>query len=222
MTDPTKLRTAEDVNRYRLALVAPDQAFFASEQKWGVGRLERLCSQQTLASYQRGWEAYRRALDDGDAEAIEAIGPKMIAALAWMDQEATAAGHQPLAPDTWEIDRGNGNVIVVVRTGAEASAVMRAANQADGQSYETTLPPDIATTIRSQHEGRSLTVLTMREVARLLDIVEGKVSGVPWEGSPAHSGVQMDEGAAADIVRRGYPLSEPTAVETPKTVALNF
>src|ERR1700722_3354922 len=102
MSPLNRIRSPEDSARFMAALRPVDQAFFANEQKWGVGRLERIISQPPFAAFQRGWDAYRVALDEADAEALEVIGPKMIAALPFMDAEATAAGHQPLAPDTWE------------------------------------------------------------------------------------------------------------------------
>ena len=88
--------------RFRLALVPVDEAMWASEQKWGVGRLERLVSPATLAAYRRGWDLYRAALEASDWAAVEAVGPRMVQALAIMDREATEAGNKPLAPDTWE------------------------------------------------------------------------------------------------------------------------
>jgi hypothetical protein len=218
-----KLRTPEEVERFKLGFVPIDHAIFASEQKWGTGRLERLVSTATLLAYQRGWSEYRRVIEDNDIEGLEAIAPKMIAALQYMDQEATAAGHQTLAPETWEAPMGDGTTLVVVRTNAEASAVIRAANIADGGSVETTLPPDIAITIRQQHEGRALIVVTMAEVARLMHLVEAKTFGSRWEGTPAPSGAQGQEGDAADIVRRGFPLPEAPDTEMPKAlVELDF
>lgn len=216
-----KIRTPEDTNRFMIALAPVDQAFRASEDKWGVGRLERLQRTEVLQSYQRGWDAYRVALDEGDGEALETIGPKMIAALAFMDNEAIAAGHKPLDPSTWEAPLPDGRVLVVVRSNAEASAVIRAEKVV---SAETTIPPDLAVTIRSQHEGRALVVVTMAEVARLLLMAEGKVSGMPWEGTEAHSGVRRDEGMAADLVRQGYPLTAPLATDDkqPRVVELAF
>ena len=242
-----KIRTAEDSDKFRMALVGPDQAFFASETKWGVGRLERLVSPATLAAYQRGWSVYREALEQGDHEAVAAVGPRMVQALAYMDAEATAAGHQPLAPETWEAAMPDGTVLVVVRTSAEATAVIRGEKAANGYTAhpsfgmtvetrgeemgrtgggnerektgrregenqgETTLPPDLAVTVRQQHEGRTLHVITVAEVARLV-AAHGSVIGTKWEGSPAHTGRQMEEGAAADLVRSGYPLEKPVAV----------
>ena len=44
MTVTRKMRSPEDYARFKLALVSVDQAFFESEQRWGVGRLERLVS----------------------------------------------------------------------------------------------------------------------------------------------------------------------------------
>jgi hypothetical protein len=222
MSAARKLRTADDNDRFRAAMIAPDEAFFASEQKWGVGRLERIISPSTLMAYQRGWSAYRQALESGDAAAVEAIGPKMIQALAVMDAEATAAGHKPLAPDTWEADMGNGVTLVVVRTNAEASAVLRASRAADGASYETTLPPDLAVTVRDLHEGRALVVITVAEIVRLLRAQETGLWGTKWEGTPAHSGRQADEMAAHDLVRSGYPMSEPLTVAQPSAVILDF
>lgn len=231
------IRTADDNDRFSRALVPIDSAVFDSEQVWGTGRLERLVSPETLASFQRGWAVYRQALETGDGPALEAIGPKMILALKVMGEQATAAGHKPLDPSTWECGLPDGRVLVVVRTNAEASAVMRAEREKTGRnlgekqgekptvvfSAETTIPPDLAMTIRSQHEGRALVVVTMREVAALLAIAEGKVSGTPWDGTPAHSGLQKDEGFAADLVRQGFPLDAPLVTKNaPKIAELSF
>jgi hypothetical protein len=222
MSAARKIRTAEDHQRFRLAMVPIDEAMWASEQRWGVGRLERIISPTTLAAWQRGWSAYRVALDDCDGAAVERISPKMIQALAIMAAEATAAGHQSLAPDTWEADMGNGVVLVVCRTAAEASAVLRASKASDGASYETTLPPDLAVTVRQQHEGRALVVVTMAEIVRLLQRSETGLWGTKWEGTPAASGRQMEEMAAHDMARSGYPLSAPLAVVEPSAVVLDF
>ena len=245
MSAARKLRTQEDHDRFRAAMLPVDQAFFESEQRWGVGRIERLVSPSTLAAYQRGWSAYRVALDDCDGAAVETIGPKMIQALAVMSAEAEAAGHQPLDVSTWESDMGNGVVLVVVRTSAEASAVIRAEKAAtaftsypslgmtlvpmpgvpgtaETPSTETTLPPDLAVTVRQQHEGRALVVVTMAEIVRLLQRSETGLWGTKWEGTPAASGRQLEEMAAHDMARSGYPMPAPLAVTEPSAVVLDF
>jgi len=90
-------------------------------------------------------------------------------------------------------------------------------------AYETTLPPDLAVTVRNQHEGRRLIVVTLAEIAQLMKLAEAKVLGSRWEGNDAPSGVQQHEMAAHELVRSGYPLSELLAVDIPKVpVALDF
>jgi hypothetical protein len=206
-----KLRTDDEQERFRLALVPVDQAFWESEQKYGVGRLERLVSSSTLAAYRRGWTRYRQAVEASDGAEVEIVGPLMIAALAFMDREATQAGHPPLAPDTWEAPLGDGRTLVVVRSNAEAAAVLRGAK---GGSWETTLPPDLAVTVRNQHEGRALVVITMAEIVGLLKRAEREVNvGTTWEGDAAPSGRVMGEGAAADLARSGYPLPVPIGAD---------
>ena len=88
-------------------------------------------------------------------------------------------------------------------------------------STESTIPPDLAVTVRQQHEGRALTVITLAEVAALLLMAEGKITGTKWDGDATYSGRQMGEGAAADIVRSGYPLDTPLAADV-KPAALAF
>lgn len=181
------IRTPSDRDRMTAALAPIDQAFMSSEARWGVGRLEMLVSTTTLASYRRGWVAYRQAITDGDATALESIAPKMLAALAFMDREATAAGHQPLAVERWEAALEDGSVLVVVRTMAEAHAIAR-----------------------DKSDGRSLVVWSMAELARMLptlEITHAAKEAFPGAevvrvgGERAASGVQMAEGQVADWAR---------------------
>ena len=152
MSATRKLRSPEDVDRFRRALIPVDEAFWASEQTWGVGRLERLVSPATLAAYQRGWTLYRAALEDGDGAALEVIGPKMIRALEVMGAEAEAAGYKPLAPETWEAALPDGRVMVIVRSQANRrrpSCERKGLQGGSGRATrvesdtETTLPPDL-------------------------------------------------------------------------------
>jgi hypothetical protein len=235
MSAARKLRTPEDADRFRAALVPVDQAFFESEQRWGVGRLERLVSPGTLAAWQRGWSAYRVALDDCDGAAVERIGPKMVQALAVMSAEAEKNGFQSLTPEVWETPLGNdGTVLVLVRSQAEQAAVVRASNGkaftglptgavAVEGSTETKLPPDVMLTVRGLHEGRAIEVWTIGEVAALIEAY-GSVARTArkWEGTPAHSGKQLEEGAAADMARSGYPMPAPLVVVEPSAVVLDF
>ena len=176
-----KIRTSYDRDRLLLALQPVDEAFRASESRWGVARLERLVNPTTLASYRRGWTAYRQAITDGDAGAVEEVGPKMIQALAFMAKEAEALGHHPLAVDAWEAATADGRILVVVRTQAEAHALARA--------------PD----------GRERLIYAMEEIARLihiLDPVNAIKASFPGAEAVSLSGVQMSEGRVADWARQ--------------------
>ena len=83
-------------DRFRMALVPGDQAMWASEQKWGVGRLERLVFSRPRSwpAYRRGWDLYRTALEASDAAAVETVGPKMIAALVGDGRRGDGGGSQ--------------------------------------------------------------------------------------------------------------------------------
>jgi hypothetical protein len=180
----SRLQTATDHDRLIVALAPVDHAFFESEQRYGVGRLERLVSAATLASYHRGWIAYRAAIETGDASAVELIGPKMIAALKFMSAEAAAAGHKPLSVDAWEAPMEDGTVLVVVRTQAEAHTI-----------------------VRDKSDMRAKTVWTLAELARMLPRLEMThaikeafpgAAVVRVGGHPVASGVQMSEGEISD------------------------
>lgn len=176
----SKIKTAEDRDRVVLALQPVDEAFRTSEAKWGVGRLERLVSATTLGSYKRGWDKYRQAVIDGDAATLEALGPKMIAALRFMDTEATAAGHAPLSVDRWEAATDDGRVLVVVRTQAEAHAIAREPGT-DGAPERV--------------------VWTMEELARVvprINAINDVKLAFPAAEVRRVSGVQMTENQVAD------------------------
>lgn len=180
-----KIKTANDTDRLVLALAPADEAFRQSETKWGVGRLERLVSPATLNSYKRGWDKYRVAVVDGDAAAVEALAPKMIAALRYMDAEATAAGHAPLSVDRWEAATDDGRVLVVVRTQAEAHAVAQAERDAVANG---TAPRDVI-------------CWTMEELARVvprINAINDVKLAFPGAEVRRISGVQMSENQVAD------------------------
>lgn len=209
--------TAGDIDLLRLECIPIDKAFWDSEQKWGVGRLERMQSADVLAAYRRGWTAYTEALEAWDWRAVREIGPKMIQALAFMDAQAVSAGEKPLAPETWETRMADGTVLVVCRSEAEQGAVLRAsrASETGGADVDDALPVDLTATVRHQHEGRKLECWTLAQICRLIErhgsvVDRGRIG---WEGEPVEKTQQMGEGAAADIARMGWPMSAPLAVD---------
>jgi hypothetical protein len=179
-----------------MAGLAPvDLAFRQMETKWGVGRLECLVSPPTLESYRRGWVQWRQAIIDQSVAAVQHVGPKMVAALKYMDAEATKAGHRPLAVETWEARMEDGRVLVVVKTMAEGSAIARAA----GLGLDANLPPDLTRVVQHQHDGRELVVWSMAELARVLPSLE-LVDTIKrtWPGATVTRGPVTREGDHAD------------------------
>jgi hypothetical protein len=165
--------------------IAPiDQAFRASEAKWGVDRLPALVSSATLANYRKGWTAYRTAIDDNDHAAVTAIQPKMIHALAVMDREATANGHAPLAVDAWETPLADGHVLAIVRTNPEAHALATSA------------------------AGRAMTVYSLAEIARIIDHYH-MATAIKREftGATIRSPVLLAESQVNDAVT-GEPIAD--------------
>ena len=153
-----------------------DQCWRDYEAKWGVGRLPLLVTDATRASMRRGMDAWNAAITAGDVAAVQTIGPKIKAALAFMDAEAVAGGNAPLSPVVWEVRRDDGSVIAITRTGAEASAVLR--------------------------EGRDIEVWTLEEIARVLPRLIGDIKrhfpGATVEQPQQHSAAYAMEWQTAD------------------------
>jgi hypothetical protein len=93
------------------------------ERKWGVGRLRLLVEDALRERFDRQWRKWQAAYAAQDIEAVRAHSEAMRRAWAALDQAATVAGHQPLAPEVWETRMPNGRVLGVVRTLAEAHAL---------------------------------------------------------------------------------------------------
>jgi hypothetical protein len=177
------------------ALTPVDQKFREMEVFWGTGRLERLVGAKTLESYRRGWIAWREAIENADAYAVQTIGPRMILALEIMDREAKAAGHGPICVDCWEARLPDDRVLCIVRTNAEAHRLAAAAKLGE----DGTLPPDIASAIHHQRAGRELVIWTMAELARVLPALD-VVNEIKrtWPGALITSGPITAEGDATD------------------------
>lgn len=168
-----------DYDAITAVTVGYDEIARAMERRWGVGRLVRLVSDETRASYRRGWVAWRTAQDASNVRALLDIIPKMTKAVRFMDAEAAKLGHAPLAPEVWETRLEDGRVMAIVRTQAEAHAVVR--------------------------EGRAMVVYALDEVARLLSRIE-IVDAIKREfpGAVVQQAVLTSEGHA-----QSWATSEP-------------
>jgi len=179
-----------------MAILTPiDEAMRRAEDKWGVGRLERLVSTDTLQAFRRGWLAWCAAIEGNDLGQAAELAPRMVKMLAIMDQRATESGAQPLSVDTYEALMPDGRVLVVCRTSAEASAIGRAAKL----GADADLPPDLLAAVRQQHAGRDLVVWTMAELAQIVERYE-LVNQIcqAWPGARITAGPITSEGDTTD------------------------
>jgi hypothetical protein len=81
-----------------------DTAARNMERKWGVNRLEGLVSPDTAARYGSALGKLNAAMDANDPAEVAARAAVCIRGMAAMDAEATAAGHQPIPPEAWEVE----------------------------------------------------------------------------------------------------------------------
>jgi hypothetical protein len=94
--------TAEEI-RCNFALGPFDKAARAMDAKWGVDRLHQLVSPATAEKFGSALAKLNAAIAANDpAETIARAGV-CIRGFAAMDAEATAAGHQPITPESWEV-----------------------------------------------------------------------------------------------------------------------
>jgi hypothetical protein len=172
----TKCGTAYELIRAEIPRV--DEAIRRSEAKWGVGRLSALVSPDTLIRWKRGWDRWSEAVIAGHLDQVREFGPKIIAALAYMDTEATRLGHNPLVPQTWEARCPDGRVLVVVRSLAEAHHVAR------------------------QQDGRATVCYTMQELAELLPLLDQiNAVKIAFPGAVVQQCTLRSEAFANDLIQ---------------------
>jgi hypothetical protein len=136
-----------------------DQTAAEMEVKWGVDRLRLLVDPNLRERFDRQRYLFNQAIWHGELEAVRREAGRMVTAWLALDQAATAAGKQPLAPHVWEVAVVDGDdpgkaafVAAIVQDDPTAHCVVR--------------------------EGRHTAVYTLEEIARLLaaypDIAKAK------------------------------------------------
>ncbi|MFN3349081.1 hypothetical protein [Pseudorhodoplanes sp.] len=103
-----------------------DEIALAMERKWGINRLPRLVAPDLAIRFRAQQDRLNEALASGRADAIKIQAEAMARAWSALDKAASAAGANPLAPEIWEcVLPSTGEVIAIVRTHEEASAIAR-------------------------------------------------------------------------------------------------
>lgn len=144
--------SAEDAATLQAYFEGVDHARAEAEREWGSERLPLLVDDELRGkfnrqkvrwstAYQEAWQAAH--VTRGQLEAVVSAAGAMKRAWAALSAAATEAGHRAIFPDVWETTLGDGTVVAVVRTNAEASKVIA--------------------------DGRHLQVYTLAEVASVID-----------------------------------------------------
>ncbi len=159
-----------------------DEVAHAMERKWGIDRLPKLVDPALAARF----EAQRKKLD----EALRSQRPDAIATQAaameraWkaLDAAALADGRAPLAPEIWEtVIPSTGEIVAIVRTAEEASAVARERNGAVYTLAEVAVAIDAfgdqVRAVKAAFPGASVTAV--RPASLPIGSREPKGAGVP-------------------------------------------
>jgi len=108
-----------------------DQIAHAMERKWGADRLPKLVDPALAARFHAQAEKLNEALRSDRPDAVVMQATAMQRAWNALDQAATTSGKQPLSLTVWETAiPSTGEVIAIVRTAEEASAIARERNGA--------------------------------------------------------------------------------------------
>lgn len=113
-----------------------DEAARRGEDKWGVGRLELLVSDELREKFCRQQRRFNEAIQSQDVEQVRSAGGAMRRGWEALDQAATESGAQPLSPEVWEIAMTDGRVIAFCRNRADAYHAFRAGRHADVWTLE--------------------------------------------------------------------------------------
>jgi len=103
-----------------------DEIAITMERKWGIDRLPRLVDPALAVRFRAQADKLNEALASGRPDAIKAQAEAMARAWSALDKAANASGAEPLAAHVWEtMLPTTGEVIAIVRTQEEASAIAR-------------------------------------------------------------------------------------------------
>jgi hypothetical protein len=108
-----------------------DEIARAMERRWGIDRLPKLVEPALAARFAAQAEKLNEALRSQRADAIATQAAAMERAWKALDAAALAAGMEPLSPTVWEtVIPSTGEIVAIVQTAEEASAVARERNGA--------------------------------------------------------------------------------------------
>ena len=183
-------------DRFAQAAIARlDEVAHAMERKWGIDRLPKLVDPALAARFQAQREKLDEALRSQRPDAIATQAAAMERAWKALDAAALADGRAPLAPEIWEtVIPSTGEIVAIVRTAEEASAVARERNGAVYTLAEVAVAIDAfgdqVRAVKAAFPGASVTAV--RPASLPICSREAKGAGVP----PGRKRTRRSAGAA--------------------------
>lgn len=100
-----------------------DQVSIDYEARWGCGRLPLLASPDMALKWDRQWRKLDDAIIGRNLHLVRDLVEGCIRAWAALESAALAAGHKPIAPESWEVRHpDSGAVYRIVKTNYDARA----------------------------------------------------------------------------------------------------
>ena len=107
------------------SIMPVDEIAARLELKWGCDRLPGLVSPDTASRFGSAKAKLDTGIQDNDPAAVKKRAAVMVKGWKIMDEEATAAGHQPLMPEVWSHTTQSGFKFAISPTTAEAIKSIR-------------------------------------------------------------------------------------------------
>jgi len=139
--------TSYDYDAIAAVIDGVDATARGYEDKWGVGRLELLVSDELREKFRRQKVRFDEAIQDHDVVRVRVSGAAMRRAWEALDKAAQEAGAKELTPEVWEIETTDGRVIAFCRHFADSYSVFRS-----GRYVEIWTPEEIVRLIEKYPE----------------------------------------------------------------------
>lgn len=187
-----------------------DEVAHAMERKWGIDRLPKLVDPALAVRFEAQREKLNEALRSQRPDAIATQAAAMERAWKALDAAALADGRAPLAPEIWEmVIPSTGEIVAIVRTAEEASAVARERNGAVYTLAEVAVAIDAfgdqVRAVKAAFPGASVTAV--RPASLPIGSRQPKGAGVP----PGRKRTRRSVGTASFFA----PLPETSSSKPP-------
>lgn len=161
-----------------------DETAAQMEAKWGADRLRRLVGPELREKFDRQRYKFNQAIWHGELDDVRREAGRMVKAWEVLDREAASAGKTPLDLLVWEVPLKDGTVAAIV--------------------------PDSDHAHRVASEGRHVSVYTLDEIGRLLELAPGVIRAkLTFPGATVTAVRRNAEDPLNDVHDTAWPIDDP-------------